>query len=985
MDVTFSEAMGTGVTTAANYTVSGTGKGTLATNPDSVTFVSGSKYRLTWNSGEMYNGGDITIAVATAQDTVGNAVSSSGTHTGGATGTSPSVTGLSNDAVATQSKTWNWGCSETCTYRYTVDTTSNTAPSGAYGATTTATQNTGTATYYLHVQARDAAGNESTVVHVSAVLDNTQAGAFDITSATAGVNKVTLAWSASTGATSYTIKYGTSTGSYGTTFSTSATSPTVVTGLNAGTPYYFMVTAVKAAGNRDATSEATATPLAPDYIDDDNTTRGFGGGTKIGVQWNTNSTNKLILGPDTDCDGNMSEGETIYTNCAEFDSSWTPQWSSLVSYWKMNESSWNGTAGEVRDSKGSNHGKSLGGATTVSAPSAHVGPRAGSFDGTNDYVEVTDAATLDFGSGDFTVQAWIYKTSNCSLFDNSWGVNKWNTGSAPGTNEWSLGTCDTTGNANAFAFTVEVGSTVYRAEDDRGHRLNTWNHVVGIRRGTTIELYVNGVSATNATSIGTGTVSINNVTGRNLRFANSALNDLHFAGRIDEVAIWSTALSATEVQQIFSRQSAEYSGSFISRVVDHGSSIQWDGLKWLTTLPFGKEITGDANASGSITAADSETSADYPSLVGSDGSTSDNDLMTNLVGLWRLNGTLGTIADDAVIADASGNGNHGVAKDSSTTNTIKFDYGKFSQAVTFDGTNDYIDLGTLGTFGTQVGTSTVSVWIKSTASAQGAVLKVIDGASGSSSTNDPAFGIELNTALSSGCTTAATAGRTLFYIRDKTGKRLARHITTTINEGKWHHIVWRVIDGSANSMEVYVDGVSQALNGSCSESPSSYQNWTRTLALGAQNNRTTRGLYFPGSIDEVAIWDRALHPDEIKQLYRRGANRLKFQVRTCTASDCSDGATWLGNDNSKDSYFSELHNYAPYNYNVNNCSATNLILTGSPSLLFACFTGALSNLSSSQNIQYRVILESDDLSTNCDYGSGATWCSPELKSVELKP
>lgn len=91
VDVTFSEAMGTGVTTASNYTLSGTGKGTLATNPNSVALVSGNKYRCTWTSGDMFNGGNITIAVANAQDLAGNAVNSSGTHTGGAIGHLPSV------------------------------------------------------------------------------------------------------------------------------------------------------------------------------------------------------------------------------------------------------------------------------------------------------------------------------------------------------------------------------------------------------------------------------------------------------------------------------------------------------------------------------------------------------------------------------------------------------------------------------------------------------------------------------------------------------------------------------------------------------------------------------------------------------------------------------------------------------------------------------------------------------------------------------
>ena len=62
VDVTFDEAMeSTGVTTAASYAVSGSGQGTLNAQPDSVALQSGNTYRLTWNSGEMRSGGDITI------------------------------------------------------------------------------------------------------------------------------------------------------------------------------------------------------------------------------------------------------------------------------------------------------------------------------------------------------------------------------------------------------------------------------------------------------------------------------------------------------------------------------------------------------------------------------------------------------------------------------------------------------------------------------------------------------------------------------------------------------------------------------------------------------------------------------------------------------------------------------------------------------------------------------------------------------------
>ena len=105
VDVTFDEAMGTGVTTASNYTVSGTGKGTLTNNPNSVAIVSGNTYRLTWTSGEMVCGGNITITVNSAvEDTAGATMltPNSGTDTGGALCDRPDVTSINRQTPAAQ-------------------------------------------------------------------------------------------------------------------------------------------------------------------------------------------------------------------------------------------------------------------------------------------------------------------------------------------------------------------------------------------------------------------------------------------------------------------------------------------------------------------------------------------------------------------------------------------------------------------------------------------------------------------------------------------------------------------------------------------------------------------------------------------------------------------------------------------------------------------------------------------------------------------
>lgn len=83
------------------------------------------------------------------------------------------ILGLSDDSIAVKSKTWSWEASEDgVTFRSSIDQNVNGVPSGAYGDIFTATQPNGDGMYYLHVQSKDALGNESEVITVSAILDN---------------------------------------------------------------------------------------------------------------------------------------------------------------------------------------------------------------------------------------------------------------------------------------------------------------------------------------------------------------------------------------------------------------------------------------------------------------------------------------------------------------------------------------------------------------------------------------------------------------------------------------------------------------------------------------------------------------------------------------------------------------------------------------------------------------------------------------------
>jgi fibronectin type 3 domain-containing protein len=82
--------------------------------------------------------------------------------------------------------------------------------------------------------------------------------------ATGGTNQVTLSWNAVGTATSYNVYYATVSGvtnANGTKI-TKATSPAVLTGLIAGTTYYYVVTAVNNSGEGEASIQVAATTLA---------------------------------------------------------------------------------------------------------------------------------------------------------------------------------------------------------------------------------------------------------------------------------------------------------------------------------------------------------------------------------------------------------------------------------------------------------------------------------------------------------------------------------------------------------------------------------------------------------------------------------------------------------------------------------------------------------------------------------------------------
>jgi hypothetical protein len=160
-----------------------------------------------------------------------------------------------------------------------------------------------------------------------------------------------------------------------------------------------------------------------------------------------------------------------------------------------------------------------------------------SFDGTGDYVEISDNDLLDFGDENFTLEAWVYnneKVANKAILTKT-------TGYSDSLVNYALDQSA----INGWRFRVGGGSNMVQSLT--GYEIEEWVHVVGVyRQGgyyANIELFING----NSVAVKTGVDSpIPNIGGL---YIGSYYITNSFSGLIDEVRIYSEALPSTEIQK----------------------------------------------------------------------------------------------------------------------------------------------------------------------------------------------------------------------------------------------------------------------------------------------------------------------------------------------------------------------------------------------------------------------------------------------------
>ena len=206
---------------------------------------------------------------------------------------------------------------------------------------------------------------------------------------------------------------------------------------------------------------------------------------------------------------------------------------SLVSHWRAD--------GTAADSVGNNHGTLQNGATF--AP-GQIG-QAFALDGVDDSVSVANTATMDVGTGDFSITFWVKWNSlatNQTLFNKGVGLfpkdqtylveyNVANPGTgAPAGLRFLVR--DTTANENDLRVPVTLNP-------------GQWYHVAAVRTETTNRLYLNGTVI--GTQVAGGTMHTG--TAGVAAIGKLALvQDRYVNGLLDDIAFYSRALTQAEIQ-----------------------------------------------------------------------------------------------------------------------------------------------------------------------------------------------------------------------------------------------------------------------------------------------------------------------------------------------------------------------------------------------------------------------------------------------------
>lgn len=172
------------------------------------------------------------------------------------------------------------------------------------------------------------------------------------------------------------------------------------------------------------------------------------------------------------------------------------------------------------------------------------------FDGVNNIVQIPSSTAFNFGTGDFTIEAWV-RTSKTALQS---AVARFGT------------------DGNGFALLTDNLGTYFYAGSTFHSATNVitdgvWHHIAGVRSGGSLSLYIDGVSTGPATPTTDGMATNGDLF---IGEFDGTLGNI-FQGEIDEVRIWNNARTGSQISSKKDNCLDSYTGLVAMYGMEEGS------------------------------------------------------------------------------------------------------------------------------------------------------------------------------------------------------------------------------------------------------------------------------------------------------------------------------------------------------------------------------------------------------------------------------
>ncbi|MHA1402086.1 MAG: LamG domain-containing protein, partial [Candidatus Heimdallarchaeaceae archaeon] len=512
---------------------------------------------------------------------------------------------------------------------------------------------------------------------------------------------------------------------------------------------------------------------------------------------------------------------------------------SIVGYWRLE--------GTGLDETGINNG-TLNNFDNTSISGLTTDGRVGSamkFDGVDDKIIISDSTSMRFVDGDFSISMWfnikednrlqrLIGTENSVATAKGWVIQR--------------------GADGDIDFLVNNGSAVDNIGVSFGTTKDKWYFVTAVvDSGNTIKLYVDGVEE-DSTNLDGRTDFEKNI-GFEIGSAENTA-DRFFNGTIDEVKIWNISLSAQEISDMYLNSSFEYyTNQDIGVSSNESSDVDIGDEDWLTTivnwfvdgesltvlnLPF--DTIGLSNDGNESSTEDFSSFGNNGTVFGAVRTQTELNSFqladSDLLGYWKLNKE----SNETKATDSSTYGNDGNAIGVNTNST-----GRIKGGFSFDGVNDYIDLGNPINLDLNNTSFTISSWIKREEFGSDHAIIMAQ-----TTASDKDFRLWIR----------STDKVRFDYEVGNQGERNTDSVTL-IDDNKWYHIVAKYVNNDSNYTELYINGVLE----SAGENAYAITTLNQDKHIGDASGNT---VVFNGTIDEVSIWNKTLDATEIDELYRKG-------------------------------------------------------------------------------------------------------------------